>query len=616
MMVKKKISSNLYLRNVKTDFLSPKVSSMKRVKTTTTPFIISTKLKNSQTTPFMVGTIHNQRLKASQNINFFPVQKKSGAKQTSSVSFIPKKSPKFVPTQQFLSPYSSKTSKKVKRIDMNWIQAKQKNTRLNPWGDADKDGVINMFDCHPYDPNREGFFQNVGKAASQAAAAVAKAVAPAAKAVTKAVTTTYTNIDKSIGGVLPGGAPVSAPVAKAATAVVKAATTPAVNVAKAVSSGYTAVDRAVGGGLPGGAPVSATTPAVSIASTVSKGYTALDKAVGGILPGGAPVSISLTPSVTTPAKVSIIPNIVPSIVTPTKPTAVLKPIVSVPTISQKVSGAYTALDIALGGILPGGVPSGGAKAGGAGGGGGGGRATPTPVIDIKTPKDAFTPGRTWESIKKENAPSYLTTTPTYDSTTGVYTDAYGNKSSMEKAPKGATLVGGGGTTYIKSVQIEKVGKEKKKELPEEETVYDYYYPPSEEYIEPEPEYITAPPSTIKDVQAYLQPITQRILRPEYEKALPQIAGAVEIEPEQLPFVTADKYAKYPLILNINPMDRRRPAFITSALMKLQPRITYNRDIPTRLSIIAPTGTAKEIAMTNIGAPGGKYVEYVIKMPTA
>lgn len=39
----------------------------------------------------------------------------------------------------------------VPRKQMNWVQAKTKYPKLNPYGDIDKDGVMNMFDCKPFD---------------------------------------------------------------------------------------------------------------------------------------------------------------------------------------------------------------------------------------------------------------------------------------------------------------------------------------------------------------------------------------------------------------------------------------------------------------------------------
>lgn len=589
-MVKKKISSNLYLKNINSNFLSPKITA----------------------SPFMIG---NQKLKAPHKINFFP--KSSSAKQTPFIAFVPKKSPKFIPPQQFLSPYASKTTKKVKRMDMNWFQAKQKNTRLNPWGDADKDGVINVFDCHPYDPARDGVFSSIGKVASSAYSAVAKAVAPVAKAATTTVTKAYTSVDKAVGGALPGGSTATSSTAKA---VEKALTNVVTAPVKAAAAVYTSVDKAVfSGALPGGASVSA--PAPVSASTKPIGPTIIPTGGGGDGSSADGRSDMLK--------------------TPLNPFT--PPIDKKSSESKNGSGSGSSSVANIDKKFF----SGGTGTGGGGGGGRGGIPTQTTPFKPTPPKlpepdpNIFVPPRnpfttpTPPLPKPRTPPSEKkqpTQIATYDSLTGTYTDEFGNSSNRKEIPSGMAsfntttgtyidkegrasnqkevssdnvviLTGGGWRNYNPPIEI--------KEAPLEIGHPHYYY-----YPEPEVQYIEPAPATLKDVQAFLQPLSQRMTKPEYDKALPQIAGAVEISPEQLPYVTGDKYAKYPLILNINPMDRKKPAFVTSELMRLNPRITYNRNIPTRLSIIAPIGTTKEVAMTNIGAPGGKFAEYVIKMPSA
>ena len=39
--------------------------------------------------------------------------------------------------------------------DMNWKQAKKAYPKLKPFGDIDKDGVRNKFDCKPFDKKRQ-----------------------------------------------------------------------------------------------------------------------------------------------------------------------------------------------------------------------------------------------------------------------------------------------------------------------------------------------------------------------------------------------------------------------------------------------------------------------------
>jgi hypothetical protein len=72
--------------------------------------------------------------------------------KNSPISFMPKKSFDFGITNPAL------TNKKVKKKNMNWKQAKSKYPRLNPFADADKDGVANIFDCKPFDKRRQGGF--------------------------------------------------------------------------------------------------------------------------------------------------------------------------------------------------------------------------------------------------------------------------------------------------------------------------------------------------------------------------------------------------------------------------------------------------------------------------
>lgn len=38
--------------------------------------------------------------------------------------------------------------------NMTWLQAKRAYPRLDPFRDSDKDGVINMFDCRPFNKKR------------------------------------------------------------------------------------------------------------------------------------------------------------------------------------------------------------------------------------------------------------------------------------------------------------------------------------------------------------------------------------------------------------------------------------------------------------------------------
>ena len=460
-MVKKKIVSNSYFG---TGFLSPKGPS---------PFIIGKTKGPSKT-----------------NFNFFPMQKKVvKSKQVNSFKVTP---------IQFFAPHS-KT--KGKGIGMNWYNSKQKKNKNSifspfaghPFKDSDKDKVIDIFDCSPHNPKKDSFIGNIGKAASSAVQSVAKAVAP----VTKAVSKTYTSIDKSIGGILPGGAAVSAPV--------KAAVTKAVTTVAAVSK---ATGGAVGIGSGGIGLVSAQTAVKAVTPTAPEKTT----------------TTSSTPSLITPTL-----NLLPTATASNKNKSGATTSTIIPAVSLGSTRSIDYTDLTGTSIGTATITGKGAWE----------EPIPTMTVPPKTP-----------------APS----TPRYSE------DPY----------------------YVA-----------KQQAPAEVIQYE-----------------TSAPLTIKGVQALLQPISQRVIRPETEKTLPTIAGAVEIDPEQLIYLTKDRYAKYPLILNLNPYEKKRPAYVNAALMKLNPRITYNPNLPTRLSIIAPIGTTKEMAMTNIGAPGGKYAEYVIKMPSA
>jgi len=51
------------------------------------------------------------------------------------------------------NPLSRKRS--IPKKNMNWTQAKRRFPRLNPFGDADRDGVKNKFDCRPFNRLRQ-----------------------------------------------------------------------------------------------------------------------------------------------------------------------------------------------------------------------------------------------------------------------------------------------------------------------------------------------------------------------------------------------------------------------------------------------------------------------------
>lgn len=59
---------------------------------------------------------------------------------------------------KFIFPVKSNTRQSVKKISMKnltWPQALIRFPKLNPFGDSDKDGKLNMFDCRPFDKKRQ-----------------------------------------------------------------------------------------------------------------------------------------------------------------------------------------------------------------------------------------------------------------------------------------------------------------------------------------------------------------------------------------------------------------------------------------------------------------------------
>jgi len=449
-------------------------------------------------------------INSNPKINIFSIPKKTKNKNI----FAPKINPKFITSQQFLSPYPSKKTKNVAKKDMNWIQAKQRNPRLHPFKDYDKDGVPNVFDCKPYDKNRQGILKNI-------ASSITKAVAP----VTKAVATTYAKVDKAVfAGALPGGAP------KTSTTTTTAKTTPAT-------------------------PTTTTTPTSSSSSSSSK----LFKDAG------------LTKETTTTKS---------------------------PTSSSSSSSSNLFKDAGL---------------------------TKEVEIDLSKPasienetKKATSSSKPFFPIK--NIFTLPTPTiypisrpPTYDSKTGIYTDAQGNKTSIKTAPSDAILIGGGWPYYnpevIKKPEPPRIDSVKPEKY---EYEYEYKYEPL-----PQPQ-LTQPQKMLSRQELFqgLESLKERIAPQATQANIPQISEAYEISPEQLfeSDILKGKFVKYPLILNINPLERGRGRFITKELMRLQPRITYSTQIPTRLSIVAPIGTKQQVAMARSGLVGSKYAEYIITIP--
>jgi hypothetical protein len=119
--------------------------------------------------------------------------------------------------------------KKIKKHNMSWGQAKKTYTTLNPFADADRDGVPNFMDCRPFDKKRHNIISKI-----QAV------INPAVQAVQKA----YISADKAVGGYLPGGVPVKKKIEETQTQTQKTTepvtktTTPISKTVKSAGSSY------------------------------------------------------------------------------------------------------------------------------------------------------------------------------------------------------------------------------------------------------------------------------------------------------------------------------------------------------------------------------------------
>lgn len=72
--------------------------------------------------------------------------------------------------------YRPPVKKKVSKNNMNWGQAKAKYPKLNPLGDADKDGVQNWLDCKPFNKKEQGILHSIGSAINRAADSAVDAI--------------------------------------------------------------------------------------------------------------------------------------------------------------------------------------------------------------------------------------------------------------------------------------------------------------------------------------------------------------------------------------------------------------------------------------------------------
>jgi hypothetical protein len=141
----KKGTSNLNLNPL---FDYPRPNSLKE--------FLFNNLKNSH---IKIKTKSNTKLYADINskpVNFFnfsPPKSKKNFK--SNTNFIPKSNLKSKNNFDFGIPNPRpisivKSNFNIPKKQMNWFQAMSKYPKLNPFGDADKDRVINMLDCRPF----------------------------------------------------------------------------------------------------------------------------------------------------------------------------------------------------------------------------------------------------------------------------------------------------------------------------------------------------------------------------------------------------------------------------------------------------------------------------------
>ena len=54
------------------------------------------------------------------------------------------------------NPFVVQNTRGLSKKNLTYAQARQKGMKINPWGDADRDGKINMIDCYPFNKKKKG----------------------------------------------------------------------------------------------------------------------------------------------------------------------------------------------------------------------------------------------------------------------------------------------------------------------------------------------------------------------------------------------------------------------------------------------------------------------------
>jgi hypothetical protein len=530
---------------------------------------------------FVSNKIPNRKIKSSslkiKPINFLPTKKRQ---VPSSFNFIPKKTVKFISPEQYILPYPKKNGKKIVKKEMNWFQAKQRNYRLNPFGDADKDKVINMFDCRPYDSNKDGIISSAKSAASKVASAAKAAVGTTSKAAAKV----YTSIDTSLKGALPGGAKatttISKSIEKITEAPIKTVQSGAKKVTSAISSAtkgaYTAIDTSLKGALPGG--IKATTSgakAVEAAITSTLGTVNTSVKQPTALPKTSPF-ISTTIGKTEGGNL-------PLSNTTTKIPQITTKITGKATVPKaSIQNWYTQYDKEKWkGALPFGAPKEGEQK----------KSWFQGLKEGYTQydKEKWEGALPWGAPKKEKEQ----TTTTQEDKKFIAT----KKEEEKKVELGTEVAPGvyeceGGYCNTRGDSVSWAPKEKEPDEPKGEepsrTRSDDYTTTIAGPTESDEELTSSQIKTflISNLNKYY---TGRRWKPQ------NVTAMGSIRPSQLSMIGIQNASNVPLILNINPNEN---ITIPDYILGLNPTIIYTTELPTRLAVYTPkTGTTGKTEYT-------------------